>query len=182
MYKKENTLLRTSFVLFLTLFFGFLLLFPLFVYAQDTFVPLTEGGIPGVKTGTSFSGFLNAAFKLGLAAAATLAVVMITIGGLQYMTTDSIYNKTEGKEKIQDAIIGLLIALLIWLILFTINPNLLKFDINIDGTKTDQGVFKKQNNKKNKAGNALKTGPFDTKTEKGKDPKDIVDPGAVLGG
>lgn len=114
-----------------TLGIGALLLLPVLAFAaQETFVSLTP--LPGVTSATSFSGFLNAAFRIGLALAATLAVVMITIGGLEYMTTDSISGKSEGRERIQNAVIGLLIALLIWLILYTINPNLLNFNINIE--------------------------------------------------
>lgn len=109
---------------------GILLIIPSVLLAQqETFVPLSP--IPGVTSATSFSGFLNAAFKIGLAATAILAVVWITYGGFEYMTTDSITGKTTGKEHIQDAVIGLLIALLIWVILYTINPNLLNFNIRV---------------------------------------------------
>lgn len=174
-YKKENIIFGALLILL-----SILLFLPFFVSAQETFVPLTNGGIPGVQAGSSFGDFLNTTFKLGLAVAATLAVVMITIGGLQYMTTDSIYNKTEGREKIQDAIIGLLIALLIWLILFTINPNLLKFDINIKGVKSGQNKFENSqtNQKSNKGGGTLNTSPFNTKASNDTKPGDVVDPGA----
>jgi hypothetical protein len=47
------------------------------------------------------------------------------------MTTESISGKSGAKERIKNAIIGLLIALLIWIILNTINPNLLKFNFNL---------------------------------------------------
>lgn len=127
----------------LLIFLIMLLSAPLLTFATshliEAYVPLV--GIPGVTDARDFKGFLEGAFKIGLAIAATLAVVMITIGGFQYMTTDSVYNKTEGKDKIQNAIVGLLIALLIWLILFTINPNLLKFDIKMGGIDIDQSAF-----------------------------------------
>ncbi|NQV93051.1 hypothetical protein HQ403_00955 [Candidatus Kaiserbacteria bacterium] len=125
--KKTNYALRLSVLVSVVS----LLSLPLLVSAADAFVPLT--GIPGVTDQKDFGDFLNGAFKIGLAIAATLAVVMITIGGLEYMTTDSVNNKTEGREKIQNAVVGLLIALLIWLILFTINPNLLNLDLVIGG-------------------------------------------------
>lgn len=125
-YKKRKHIVAILVCLVLFL----MIMAPLITFAQEAFVPLT--GIPGVtSTTTDFDTFLNGIFNIGLAIAATLAVVMITIGGLQYMTTDSISNKSEGKDKIQNAVIGLLIALLIFIILFTINPNLLKFDITI---------------------------------------------------
>ncbi|MEX1120296.1 MAG: pilin [Candidatus Paceibacterota bacterium] len=123
-----------------TFSFVFLLL-PILVFgAGEAFVPLTDGGIPGVSSGVEFKDFLNAVFKLGLAIAVTLAVIMITVGGLEYMTTDSVNNKSSGKEKIQNALMGLLIALMIWIILFTINPNLLNIDLKIgtgSGAPTD---------------------------------------------
>ena len=146
-HTKKSLVSKTLLLLILVSF----LFIPTFVFAEETFVFLTEGGIPGVDKDTNFEGFLNLAFKIGLAVAATLAVVMITIGGFQYMTTDSIGNKTEGRNKIQDAIIGLLIALLIWLILFTINPDLLKFNLDIDPAKKTEPL-KKPTVNTNKAG------------------------------
>ncbi|MBI2618029.1 hypothetical protein HYW58_01095 [Candidatus Kaiserbacteria bacterium] len=126
-------------VTLLLIFAGMLLFMPIILFAQqETFVPLSP--IPGVTSGTSFSGFLNAAFKIGLAAVAVFAVVWITYGGLEYMTTDSIMGKTSGKERIQNAIIGLLIALLIWVILYTINPNLLNFDIRVPAPSNSQST------------------------------------------
>ena len=115
----------TTFIAILTI-----LAVPALASAQG-FVSLSN--IPGVtQTGIGFSDFLNGAFKFGLAIAATLAVVMITIGGVEYMGRDSYASKEAGKERITNAIIGLIIALLIWVILFTINPNLLNFNININ--------------------------------------------------
>ncbi len=108
-----------------------LVLVPTPLFAQDGFVPLSQGGVPGIERDISFSDFLNIAFRIGLAIAVTLAVVMITIGGVQYMGRESVFGKTEGRERIQNAVVGLLIALLIWLILFTINPNLLNFNVNV---------------------------------------------------
>ncbi len=124
----------------LTIVFLLTLLFlPLITFAQETFVPLTQGGVPGVETGTSFSDFLNSSFNFGLALAALLAVIMITIGGFEYMGSESVFKKGEGRERIKNAVIGLILALLIYLILFTINPNLLKFDVTFQKVKLDKG-------------------------------------------
>ena len=73
--------------------------------------------------------FLSAAFQFGLAIAAALAVIMIVWGGVEIMLSESVFKKDDGKKKIQDAIWGLLLALVSWLILFTINPDILKFKI-----------------------------------------------------
>ena len=47
------------------------------------------------------------------------------VGAIQYMTTDAISGKEEGKERITKALLGLLLAVGAWLILSTINPDLL---------------------------------------------------------
>ncbi len=81
-----------------------------------------------VSAGTNPLGaFLSQAFQFGLAIAAALAVIMIVWGGVEIMTTDSWTGKSSGKQKIQDAIWGLLLALVSWLILYTINPDILNW-------------------------------------------------------
>ncbi|MCW9054935.1 MAG: pilin [Candidatus Pacebacteria bacterium] len=123
---------------------GLLILLPVLAYAQqETFIPLTP--LPGVTSSMSFGDFLNTVFRIGLAIAATLAVVMITIGGIEYMTSEAVYGKTEGKERITNAVLGLLLALLIWVILYTINPNLINFDINVtpSGSTSSQNLESK---------------------------------------
>jgi hypothetical protein len=52
-------------------------------------------------------------------------MVMIVMGGIQYMTSDLISSKEAGKEQITHAILGLLLALGAFIILNTINPKLL---------------------------------------------------------
>lgn len=74
--------------------------------------------------------FLSQVFNFGIAIAVALSVVMITLGGIQYMTTDSWNKKEEGKERIRNALYGLGLALVSWLILYTINPNLVDFSKN----------------------------------------------------
>lgn len=73
--------------------------------------------------------FLSQAFSFGLALAAGLAVIMIVWGGVKIMLTESVFEKDDGKKKIWDAIWGLGLALVSWLILYTINPNILNFKL-----------------------------------------------------
>jgi hypothetical protein len=49
---------------------------------------------------------------------------MIVIGAITYLSTDAFSGKTEGKEIMLNAVLGLVIALGAWVILNTINPNL----------------------------------------------------------
>ena len=63
--------------------------------------------------------------KIVIGFAAVLAMVMIVMGGIEYMTSELISSKEEGRERIIHAVLGLLIALGAYLILNTINPQLL---------------------------------------------------------
>lgn len=75
--------------------------------------------------------YFNIIFKIAIGLCGALAVIMIIIGGIQYMGDESIFSKTEAKSKITAAIFGLLIALGSYALLNTINPALLGGKINI---------------------------------------------------
>lgn len=82
--------------------------------------------LPGFSQGQSsdLGGFLRSLFTLLIVIAGILAFIMIVIGAITYATADAISGKSSGKEMIQDAILGLVLALGAWIILNTINPNL----------------------------------------------------------
>ncbi len=75
--------------------------------------------------------YINLIIKLVIGISAVLAVVMIVMGGIQYMGSELISEKQEGKDRIWNAILGLLIALGAYALLNTINPDLLRSDIKI---------------------------------------------------
>lgn len=50
------------------------------------------------------------------------------MGGLEYMTSELISEKESGKQKITNAVLGLILALGSWALLYTINPDLLNTD------------------------------------------------------
>jgi hypothetical protein len=77
-----------------------------------------------------FGKYLNILIKLFLGICGVLAVVMIVMGGIEYMTSELASSKEAGKESIRNAILGLLLALGAYLILNTINPNLLNVCLN----------------------------------------------------
>ena len=99
--------------------------------AQIKYEPLVPGPLDQfIPTGnTQLSNFLGQAFQFGLAISAALAVVMIVWGGIEIMLSESIQVKSNGKQRIQGAIWGLLLALTSWLILYIINPAILNFNI-----------------------------------------------------
>ncbi len=79
--------------------------------------------------------YINLIISLVIGISAVLAVVMIVMGGIEYMGSELISSKESGIERIQNAILGLLIALGAYALLNTINPDLLKSDINIPEAK-----------------------------------------------
>ena len=87
-------------------------------------------GIPAdAKPGQVF----EALYRFGLGLVGISAMVMIVLGGVMYMLAgDSKDRTTRGKNYITNAIWGLVLALVSWLILFTINPDLVgKFNLNL---------------------------------------------------
>lgn len=106
----------------------FLATIPALALAQE-YVPLTA--IPGTTDTTSFTGFLNAAFRLGIAAASLLAVVVIAYSGLVYMTSDIVESKSAAVGRITDALWGLALILFSVIILRVINPDILKFNFKM---------------------------------------------------
>lgn len=90
---------------------------------------------------SKFETYLPGVFNLAIGIAAVLAFIMLTYGGIKYMTSDAIGGKSEGRSNIENALWGLLLVISAWVILNTINPQLLKFDFNLKVPTTfDQSV------------------------------------------
>lgn len=85
------------------------------------------------KTGdlNNLFNYLNIIIPIFIGLCAVLAVIMIIMGGIQYMTSELISSKEEGRKRITNAIFGLLLALGAWLILYTINPDILNPDLSV---------------------------------------------------
>jgi hypothetical protein len=108
--------------------------------ATDAYVPLAPiGDFVNTTTAADLSQYLNNMFRLGIGIATALAVLMIVIGGIEYMSTDAIGGKEEGKEKITSALWGLFLALAAYLILNTINPQLLNTSLDINNGSSIPG-------------------------------------------
>jgi len=83
-----------------------------------------------------FAGYLNIMIKIFIGICAILAMIMIVMGGIQYMTSGLVSSKQAAKETITNAILGLLLALGAFAILNTINPDL----VNINLSKVQQAT------------------------------------------
>jgi hypothetical protein len=102
------------------------------ILAQNNaeYVPLAEiEGFNDSGDTPELGPLLQLIFNWGIAIAVVLSIVMIILGGIQYMTIDSISGKSDGIRKIQGALAGLILAVSSWLILRTINPQLINLDI-----------------------------------------------------
>ena len=97
-----------------------------------TYIPLEPLPCPNGpcdQSGTDFPAFVSTVFKVLIGFGGLFAVVMIVIAGIGYMLSESAIDTSKAKSRAQAALWGLLLLAGSWLILNTINPNLLKFDL-----------------------------------------------------
>ncbi len=102
------------------------------------YIPLEP--LPGISTAgqpVNIDNFLQGLLTFGIGIAAALAVIMIIVGGFQYLSTDAWFQKSEGRQRILNAILGLLLAIGAWVILNTINPNLVNLSVTFDRPDID---------------------------------------------
>lgn len=99
--------------------------------ATTGYVPL-EGSVTGGQNVTNFGDYLKRVYGIGITVTITLAVLYLVIGGFAYMTSGiSITGKEGAKSKMTNALLGLLLALLSYVILNTISPQFTQFSLNI---------------------------------------------------
>lgn len=82
--------------------------------------------IPGTDgLGSDLPGYVSALYKIAMIVVTLSAVLMLTIGGFMYLTSaGNTASMSSAKSIIYDSLIGLVIALAAWLILYVINPDL----------------------------------------------------------
>jgi hypothetical protein len=80
----------------------------------------------------SFNGYVGYAYRLTIALAVFLTVVMMIVGGFEYMLSESFTKKGAGKDKMKDAALGLLGVLISYTVLETIDPRLVQIGVNIE--------------------------------------------------
>lgn len=91
------------------------------------YVPIAPIGNQPPGTPVKAGDYIVNLFKAGVGIAAGLAVIRIAWGGIKYMLSDVVTTKSAAKETISHAFWGLLLAICAYLILYTINPNLVNF-------------------------------------------------------
>lgn len=140
--------MKTFTTFFITSLFVGGIFLPLATYAQTEPAPTDYhmlAPIPGLTKGTSnatdIRTFIPGVVKLALGLSIAFALLMIIKGGIQYMSTDAVSGKSDGRESITNAVIGLLLAIGAYSLLYTINPRLLSLSLSLPnvGTTTPIG-------------------------------------------
>jgi hypothetical protein len=142
---------KTFFILF------FLLILPVsaFVFSADAHAQATENitykfierlpfigpSLTSAGSGTLIVQYLGRVYTLILSVSALLAFFMLIVGGVQYTYIAlSPSAKGEAKSRIQNALLGLLIVFGAYLILNTINPDLVRGDLVIQPISESGGA------------------------------------------
>lgn len=101
------------------------------IASAQGYVPLES--IPGVtQAGTSvnMSDYLSGLIKFLIAFSSAFAVLMLIVGGTEYVAAGALPSaKSEAKKRMIGAITGLIIVLVSYLILNSINPKLVQFNL-----------------------------------------------------
>ncbi len=92
------------------------------ITSEDYLAPLPGLSDPDLPPG--LKGFLQGLFQLLIIIAGILAIIMIVMGAITYLSTDAIGGKQDGISMMTNAVLGLVLALGAWIIINTINPNL----------------------------------------------------------
>ncbi|NTV44395.1 MAG: lytic transglycosylase domain-containing protein [Candidatus Yonathbacteria bacterium] len=103
------------------------------VYAQDGGTPyiLLEPSVVGGQESMNASDYFSNIYTVAIASAGVLAVLMFAIGGIQYMFSGAGGAKSNGRTKMVNAVFGIILALAAWLILNTINADLVDLNVNL---------------------------------------------------
>ncbi len=110
---------------------------PQIAFADDSYTLLAPIPLQGTQSGetkkvTEFdTSYVNGVIALVIGLTGVLAVIAIVIGGFQYVTAATLGGKSSGRDTIQNALIGLGLAISSYLILNSLNPALLNFDLSI---------------------------------------------------
>ncbi|TSD02065.1 MAG: Uncharacterized protein Athens071425_163 [Parcubacteria group bacterium Athens0714_25] len=102
------------------------------VFAQS-YIPMEK--LPGSPGAATFKDYVLAIYNFAIWAVGIAALLMISIGGFMYFTAAGNTSKTtKAKEIISDALIGVVVTMVAWLVLYVINPDLVNINLSRLGT------------------------------------------------
>lgn len=119
----------------------------IFLFLNILYIPFTVNAVdavnltpPGIGINNTvvetpnFMAYLDWLYKVMLGSTGLLALIIIVAGGVMYIfagASGNPQNTSKAKTMILSAIFGLLLALGSWIILNTINPDLLRKGLNL---------------------------------------------------
>lgn len=123
--KNKKTILLALAIFFVSIF----LLRP--VFSAEVNLYSNQQMIPGATERTcDISTYIQQIIGFGYATIGILTMFMLGIGAFQYiMSIGNTARMTSAKNTVNYAILGLVLGLLSWIILYTINPNLVKVQL-----------------------------------------------------
>jgi len=115
---------------------------PFLVFADDSFIPLTSlPGLDKIVGDPTLPGFINNLYRFCIGAAALFAFVQIVWAGFLFMNnSDSISANKKAKDKIMNAIIGLVLVLSPFVVFSVINPDILDLNLDFGSLKSNNGT------------------------------------------
>lgn len=121
--------------------------------------------IPGSDRTGEISPYLQAIYRFGLWAVGIAALFMLSVGGMMYLTSAGNTSAVNtAKKVIFDAIIGLVLAIIAWLILYVINPQLIEANLDIFSSSSSH-VTDNSNDTTSGTANGDEVGTNSTPTE-----------------
>ena len=102
---------------------------------------LSEGGVLQINF---LQDYIAGVYKFLLGIGTLITIVMIMIGGLQYTLAAGTGDVKKAQERIRNAVTGLTLLLCVYLILASINPQLVIFKplrvLNVEGLELEKGI------------------------------------------
>ncbi len=129
---------KKIFLIFAVLFLNLLFVSPALAAVSNStdYVPLVS--IPGVNPSAGLLTYLSGLYNFLISVVGILAMAVIIYGGMRYLTSAGNPSSVEeAKDAITSAVTGLILALVSWLILSTINPDILVLkSVGVSGAGT----------------------------------------------
>lgn len=97
---------------------------------------LTDSANTSVVNSSTLATFFNNLYKYLIGLAAVIAIIEIIWGGLEISTQDSVSKHADGKERIQQAVLGLVLVLAPVIVFSIINPSILNLSLNLPPLNT----------------------------------------------
>lgn len=122
------------------LFTAHCLIFPVYEVSAQYQLEIDYPVLPfgGADPAAGLVGYLRYLYLFGLTLVGVVGLGALVYGGFTYMLSGTATSKEEAKKRIWGAITGLILALSAYLILNTINPDLVRFRLPETGSQIEK--------------------------------------------